>query len=124
MVIERTPELNGALHERIIRDKRVRPYGLDQFLLLDEPAGMFHKVFKCFIYLRPELYLRSAPQYTTPPHIQEELAKPVVGGNYFQGWLPFAKGPKVSDFGFSLGFFPYSAPPRLLAWAGQATFNT
>jgi hypothetical protein len=37
---------------------------------------------------------------------------------------PASQKPKVYDFGFSLGFFRYSARRRVLACAGQATSNT
>ena len=126
MIVECAAQFNGALHKRIVRHEGIRPYRLDQFLLLDESPGMLHKVFEGLVYLWPELDLRAGSKHTPPRDIQQELAELIVGGNRFQGTLPLrcAKKPETCDFGFSLAFFRYFTRQALLVCAGQATLNT
>ena len=71
----RAAQLNRALHQRIVGNKGVRPHSLHQFLFTDQPARVFHQIFKGFIDLGAELDLLSGLEYTGPCYVQRELAE-------------------------------------------------
>ena len=65
-VIQCATQLESTLHQRIIRDKGVRPHRLHQFLLTDQLSGVLHQVLEGFINLRTQLDLRARPEARIP----------------------------------------------------------
>src|ERR1700757_515682 len=74
-VVKRAPQFNRALHQGVIRDKSVRPDGLNQFLFPDQPARVFDQIFESLIHLGTEPDLLLAFEHTSTPHVQREFAK-------------------------------------------------
>ena len=75
VVAQRPPDLHEALHQRVVGDGRVRPDGLHQLLLGDQPAGVPNEVGEDVEALRPEPDLAAVVQQRAARRIEDEAAE-------------------------------------------------
>src|SRR5581483_4196182 len=94
LIVECATEFNRALHQGIVGYEGVRPYGLNQFLLADQPPGVFHQVLEGLVYLGAKLDFIACLEHTSPGHIERELAEVI-----FQGTGPHGAPPETQATG-------------------------
>jgi hypothetical protein len=74
-IIQCAAQFDSALDQRIVRNKRVGPDSLNQFLFPDQPSGVLHQVFESLVYLGAKFDFLVAPENATLSDVQREVAK-------------------------------------------------
>jgi len=65
-ILQCTPQLQRALHQRIIGNEGIGPHCLHQFLFADQPSRVFHQILESFVDLRAKFDFLSRLKQTTP----------------------------------------------------------
>jgi hypothetical protein len=48
LILQRMPDIFQALHQRTIRNRRINPYGANQFIFADQPLVVFNQILQHF----------------------------------------------------------------------------
>jgi hypothetical protein len=79
-VVKGTTQLKRALHKRIVGHEGVRPDRLHEFLLADQPSGVFDKISKRIEDFWARLDLRPRLAHAPPRNIEDEFAELILQG--------------------------------------------
>jgi hypothetical protein len=124
LVAERATDLHQALGDRVVRDRRMPPDGVQQFFAPDQPARMAHHIQQELEALGPQPKLASRAEQGATPHVEHEGVE-AVGVCSFCRVAHFRLA-RLAHRGlrFRKSFATLSLPPRDFAAAGLLALSS